>query len=220
MLLIGSVVQRMPGPKYTAELDFAELQLREPLPRVSTLRRQRHEAPEGLALALRAPARALTSARGPLRFDAELERGLAWLLEASDALAACAVLLPTPVELTPGQRSRDLLAQFAARLPRTDGRRWVWAPRGPWEPLDRYRFADSLGLACAFDPMLEPVPKIGASYARLQALGTRRNFPEGALQDVLELLDPSRESWVSIESPRAFREAAMMQRLALGGVPD
>ena len=55
MLLAGSVVDRLPGPKYAAQLRFAELALRKPLPKPATLRRQRADAPAELVLALRAP---------------------------------------------------------------------------------------------------------------------------------------------------------------------
>src|SRR3954447_2404000 len=117
MLLAGSVLDRLPGAKYTAKLRFAEFAPRSPLPRAPTLRRMRGELAKECVLALRAPKSSLVSARGPLRFDAALEHGLDWLLHARDALAAKIVVLPTPSDLTPGKRDRELLAAFAARLP-------------------------------------------------------------------------------------------------------
>ena len=130
MIFVGTVTERIPGAKYAAQLSlgtpavrggapFAELALRAPLPRPPTLRRQRHEQPQGVALALRAPRSALCSQRGPLRFDDALEAGFAWLLGAADALDARAVVLPTPPDLTPGARDTELLGAFAARLPRS-----------------------------------------------------------------------------------------------------
>ena len=46
-LLAGASVERPPGAKYTAELRFAELAPSAPLPKPSTLRRWRHDLPEG-----------------------------------------------------------------------------------------------------------------------------------------------------------------------------
>jgi uncharacterized protein YecE (DUF72 family) len=216
MLLAGSVVDRLPGPKYVSELSFAELTLRAPLPRVASLRRMRENAPEELILALRAPRSTLNSAQGPLRFDAALERSFAWLIEAREALNAKAVVLPTPADLTTGQRDRELLAAFAERLPRNEGRYYVWAPSGPWEPEAAERVAQELDLVLAFDPLHEPLPAGKAAYARLRAIGARRSFSESVLEDVISLLeaDPERDNFVAIEAPRGHTHAVRLLKLA------
>lgn len=221
MLLAGSVLDRLPGAKYTGTLRFAELSLRTPLPRTATLRRMRHELPEGIVLSLRAPKSALVSARGPLRFDDELERGFAWLLEAREALAAKLVVLPTPADLTPGARDRDLLAAFAARLPREPERSWVWEPSGPWEIEESEPLAASLGLVLAFDPLLQPLPVGDVAYGRLRALGARQSFSEALLEDVAALLcSPSlAESYIAIEAPRSYGHALRLQSLADAAAP-
>lgn len=223
MLLAGSVIDRLPGPKYAAKLRFAELALRGPLPRVPTLRRLRAQAPAGLVLALRAPRSTLCSARGPLRFDAELERSFAWLLAASDALGARLTLLPTPVDLSSGERDRELLAELARRLPRIEGRDWVWQPSGPWERDHAERVARELGLVLAFDPLHDPLPEGEVAYAQLRAIGARRSFSEAILGQVHAQLTsaPARESFVSIEAPRSFGHAVRMQELAgaIDGAP-
>jgi uncharacterized protein YecE (DUF72 family) len=219
MLFAGSVLDRVPGPKYAAQLRFAELGLHAPLPRPATLRRMRHEVPPELSLSLRAPQSTLKSARGPLRFDAALEQAFAWLLEAREALAAKLVVLPTPADLSPGARDRELLAALAARLPREPDRHWVWAPSGPWEPDEAERVATSLGLVLAFDPLLQPKPAGPVVYARLRALGARRSFSDALLEDVHTLLDtdPLTESFVAIDAPRSFDYALRLQKLADAG---
>src|SRR5437870_1900661 len=116
MLLTGSILDRAPGRKYTKALRFAELSLRAPLPRPATLGAWRAELPDGFQLALRAPRGSLVSPMGPLRVDAALEASLAWVTGAADALAVRAVILPTPADLAPGPRSRELLTSFVARL--------------------------------------------------------------------------------------------------------
>jgi hypothetical protein len=216
MLLAGSALDRLPGPKYAAQLRFAELLPRPPLPRTATLRRMRHELPEGLTLALRAPQSTLSSARGALRFDAELERSFEWLLQARDALNAKLVVLPTAADLTPGPRDRELLSTLAARLPREPDRYWVWAPSGPWEVEDAARLASSLDLVLAFDPLLQPRPPGPVVYARLLALGARRSFSDGLLEEVTALLEaePEAESFVTIDAPRSFEYAVRLQKIA------
>jgi uncharacterized protein YecE (DUF72 family) len=215
MLVAGSFLDRMPGPKYTAQLRFAEIGLRAPLPRAATLRRMRHECAPELLLSLRAPQSALCSARGPLRFDAALEQSFQWLLDAREALSAKLVVLPTPADLTPGARDRELLAALAKRLPREPGRHWVWAPSGPWEPDEAERLAESLDLVLAFDPLLQPRPRGPIAYARLRALGARKSFSDALLQDVCALLcaEPAADSFVAIDAPRSFEYATRLQKM-------
>jgi hypothetical protein len=216
MLLAGSVLDRLPGPKYAAALRFAELAPRAPLPRVATLRKLRAQAAPELTLALRAPRSTLCSARGPLRFDAELERSFAWLLSAREALAARIVVLPTPSDLSTGQRDRELLAELAARLPRAEALHWVWAPSGPWQPDLAEPVAAELGLVLAFDPLHDPEPAGPMAYARLRALGARRSFSQAILEQIHAQLggDPERESFVAIDAPRSFDHAVRLQALA------
>jgi hypothetical protein len=216
MLLAGSVVDRLPGAKYAAKLRFAELALRAPLPRVATLRRLHAEAPYDLVLALRAPRSTLSSSRGPLRFDAALERSFEWLLGARDALAAKLTVLPTPSDLSTGQRDRDLLAALAERLPREAGRHWVWAPSGPWQRDQAEPFARELDFVLAFDPLLDPLPEGAVAYAQLRAIGARRSFSEAILEQVAESLggEPERESYAAFEAERAFAHASRLQEIA------
>jgi uncharacterized protein YecE (DUF72 family) len=214
MLLAGSWLDRLPGPKYLAALSFAEIGLKAPLPRPSTLRRMRAELPADFVLSLRAPQSSIVSARGPLRFDDALESGLAWLLEAREALAARIVVLPTPADLTPGQRDRELLAAYAERLPRAQGQHWVWAPSGPWEAEDAQQVADAAGFVRAFDPLLDALPSRPVVYARLRALGARQSFSPAILEDVVARLRELPEVYVAIDAPRSFDHAVRLQGLA------
>jgi uncharacterized protein YecE (DUF72 family) len=216
MLLAGSALDRVPGPKYVAKLRFAELLPRAPLPRPATLRRMRHDLPEGFTLALRAPQSTLCGARGPLRFDAALEAAFAWLLQARDALAAKLLVLPTPADVTPGARDRELLAALCAKIPRAEGQHLVWIPNGPWEPEDAADLARSLGLVLGFDPLLQPKPAGPVTYARLLALGARRSFSDSILERVHDLLteDADVESFAAIDAERSFDHAVRLQTLA------
>jgi uncharacterized protein YecE (DUF72 family) len=215
-LLPGCVLDNAPGPKYVRTLRFAELHLKPPLPRRSTLRRWRHEAPDDLIFALRAPANAVVSRRGPLRFDDELKRGFEWTMEAAEAVRAEAVVFVTPVSLTPGRRDRDRLAAFRERFPKTENRTWVWAPSGLWNAESAYPLARKLGLVCAVDPLDGGLPGGDVAYARITGLGIRARLSEPALRDVLETLIRAAydKAFVSIDSDRSFQQASLLQKLA------
>jgi len=215
MLLFGSVLDRPPGPKYAASLGFAELALRDPLPRIPTLRKQRGGLGAAMKLALRAPKAAVSGARGPMRVDESLERGIEWLLQAQDALQAAMIVLPTPPELTPGARSRALLAAYVERLRAATDATLVWAPRGPWDAETAAEVAQQNGLTLAFDPMVDPRPEGPAVYARLTSLGVRRSFADAALEQALETIleQPTSELHVAIDSDRSFQQAQRMQAL-------
>jgi uncharacterized protein YecE (DUF72 family) len=217
MLLVGSVVDRMPGAKYAASLPFAEVALRPPLPRSATLRKQRAELPEALELALRAPPSAISSSRGAMRMDDELERGVGWLLRARDALGASIVVLPTPPDLTPGPRSRELLAAYLEKLRGEIGdATLVWAPRGPWEHEVADALAQQHGMVLAFDPAVDPRPSGELVYARMHALGATRSFSDATFEEALEVMQehPFSRAYVAIDSDRSFKQAQRMLALS------
>jgi uncharacterized protein YecE (DUF72 family) len=216
MLLTGSILDRVPGRTYTGALRFAELSLRSPLPRAATLADWRKGLPEGFKLALRAPRQSLVSATGPLRFDAALEAGLQWLLDAAKALEVSAIVLPTPADLTPGARSRELLGAYVAKIPREAGRHIVWSPSGVWEPEEAEPLCDALGLIKAFDPLETRRPGGDVVYATLRALGHRSSFSTAALEDALEAIEdePVTEAFLSVDAERSFEIAKRLQRMA------
>lgn len=214
MLLSGCVVDHLPEPDDAGAPRFVELKLKAPLPRVGTLRR-RGATPDTIVLALRAPAECITSSAGPLALTPELERNLTWLDHATEALGATLVVLPTPIEITPGARSRDLLRAYAERLPRRDERVWVWSPRGPWEPEPAYALAESLGLVCAFEPLHAPRPDGPIAYAQLHGLGVESRLSTPALERVLDATAPERGTvYVAVDGPHAKRHATLLQQLA------
>ena len=176
----------------------------------------RKQLPEGFAIALRAPRASVISSLGPLRANPELETALGWLLGAADAAEAQAVVIPTPAELTPGARSRDLLREYVARLPPRQGRVYVWSPAGLWEPHDMHALAAELGLVCAFDPLEAKRPPGAIAYATLRALGHRTSFTPAALGDAFaRLLTPGTElAYLSVDSDRGFDIARRARQLA------
>ena len=216
MVHVGALLDRAPGRKYVAALRFAEYAPRLPLPRPGTLASMRRDLPEGFALALRAPRGAVASARGALRPDAELEAALGWLQAAADALAVQAVVIPTPSELTPGARSRELLRDYIKALPRTPGRHYVWAPQGAWEPEETHALCEELGLVRAFDPLETAATPGSVVYATLRALGHRSGFSLSVLADALQrtLTHRPETVFVAVDAERGFDIARRLQTLA------
>ena len=128
-----------------------------------------------------------------------------------------AVLLPTPADLTPGMRDIELLRAFAARLPRSEARHWVWQPNGPWEQERAAALANELGLVLAFDPLLEARPEGRVAYACLNALGARRSFSQAALEQALERVTSPDvgEAFIVIDAPRAVAHAVALHQVVV-----
>lgn len=215
-LHVGALLDRAPGPKYAGALAFAELGLRQPLPKPKVLAQMRKAAPEGFAFALRAPRDAVMSNQGALRMTADMEAGLAWLLAAADACSARAVVIPTPGDFTPGARSRELLREFVARLPRPEGRHYVWLPSGLWEPHETQVIAADLGIVAGFDPLEARRPAGPVAYGTLRAMGHRTSFSPAALGDALATLltNDTRELFVTVDAERAFDVAKRLRQIA------
>lgn len=217
-LLAGAVLERPPGPKYASALRYAELAPSSPLPKPTTLARWRQKLPADFKLGLRAPQACWQSPDGPLRPSPELERGLKWLAEASDALEASLVVIATGPAVTTGVRDRDRLRNYFAKVPRQEGRVLVWRPSGLWEPDSLQSMADSLSVVGAFDGVEDPAPNADVLYASLHAEGLRRSFSHAQLLEVLDKLEQSgaARAFVSIESGQSFREAQLLQSLSGG----
>jgi uncharacterized protein YecE (DUF72 family) len=219
-LLAGALLERPPGPKYTAELHFAELAPQKPLPKPATLAKWRKELPNGFELALRAPEGSWNTPKGPLRLGKGLDQGLGWLSEAADALGASFVVVATGAAVMTGARDRERLRDYFTRLPRREGCMIVWRPTGLWEPEAVQAMARSLSVVGGFDAVDDPVPHANVVYGSLLAEGLRRSFSHAQLRDVLDKLQASgaARAFVSIDSPQSFREARLLQALSEGRV--
>lgn len=217
-LLAGASVERPPGPKYTAELRFAEIAPTSPLPKAGTLARWRKQLPPGFELALRVPEPCWHPPEGPLRPGGSLDSGLAWLSDALDALEATILVVHTDAAVTTGARDRQRLRDYFDRLPRSPDRTIVWRPRGLWEPDLVKPMATALSVTAGFDALDDPVPRDELVYGSLLAEGLRRTFSHAQLLDVLDKLDHSgaARAFIAVDSPQSFREARLLQALSEG----
>ncbi len=217
-LYVGATLERPPGRKYVEALPFAELTFPASLPKAKTLARWRQSVPESFRVAIVVPRAAIGPRRAPLRLTDEVREGLDWLTEAVEALDAD-VVLPTGSGLTTSKRDQERLATFIDALPRRDDRHIVWSPRGLWEAELAHPVAAELGVLCAFDPLEDPAPAGPVLYARVEAIGARRQLGEGVRYELLDaLVDAEPEqAFIALESKRSFDEAVALQQLALGG---
>ena len=217
-LFVGALLERPPRPKYFTELRFAELAPVDPLPKPKTLARWRDGLPEGFHLALRVPLGAWSPPDGPLRASSRLDDGLAWLLEAVDALEPSLLVLATGAAVTTGARDRQLLRDYFERLPRRDGLTIVWRPAGLWEPGAVQVMSRSLNVVGGIDLIDDPVPDTPIVYGSLLAEGLRRSFSHAQLNDALDKLKRSapERAYVTIDSPQSLREARLLHALFEG----
>ena len=217
-LLAGASLERPPGPKYTAELRFAELAPTAPLPKPGTLSKWKKGLPEGFELGLRAPDVSWNPPEGPLRPGAALDQGLVWLSEAVDALGASILVVATGPSVTTGARDRERLREYFSRLPRREGLRIAWRPSGLWEPDTVQRVARQMSVIGAFDAVDDPAPSGDVIYGSLLAEGLRRSFSHAQLLDVIDKLHDANagRAYVTVESPQSFREARLLQALYEG----
>jgi hypothetical protein len=217
-LHVGATLERPPGRKYVEALPFAELSFPASLPKAKTLARWRESVPESFRLAIIVPRGAIGPRRSPLRLTDEAREVLGWLEEAVTTLDADLVL-PTGSGLTTSKRDKERLAAFIDELPRREGRHIVWSPRGLWEAELAHPTAAELGVLCAFDPLEDPAPEGPVLYARVEAIGARRQLGEGVRYELLDaVIDAAPEqAFIALQSKRSFDEAVALQQLALGG---
>jgi hypothetical protein len=226
-LHVGATLDRTPRAGYFADLSFAELAFKTPLPRVGRLREWRQEVPATARLALVVPRSIVNQPRGALRFDDT--SGLDWLLAAREAVQADTFVLETRAELTPGARDRELLLKFAERITRA-GTKLVWEAGGVWEQEQAAALADQHGWIATWDPTgNDPAPKTGI-YVRVHALGARSRLSEGLLASIADGVlgavgaratpDGGGEASIAIDGPQGFRKAKSLVTILTGGSFD
>ena len=212
-ILAGATLDRQPGPKYVQDLQFAEISLSGPVPKLGTLKKWRAGLGDAFRLAWVAPRAAIFSEEGKLHEGEELDEATAWLTERVEALGAFALVLPTGGRLTPGKRDRDRLARFFAAFGEPNFE-LVWHPTGLWEPESALQFARRVGVQFTCDPLEYDLPPGSLSYARIRAIGGRSRLGDGLLFDVADQLSVigTGQLHVAIASNRAHREALRLQQ--------
>jgi uncharacterized protein YecE (DUF72 family) len=176
-------------------------------PSAATLRRWRRAVPPQFEFAIVAGPNI-----GRLRPNDAVDAELKALLSAATVLEARVLVVPTPVDVTPGKLSRDRLAKLIDRLPR-DANAIVWEPSGLWEVEDAALLAKKLDIVLAVDPARDFVPPGPLAYARLRALGGTRAYSTAALERVARAIGDRRDAYVVIETTGALKEAKVLRQL-------
>jgi uncharacterized protein YecE (DUF72 family) len=176
-------------------------------PSLATLRRWRKSVPPHFDFSVVAGPH-MSRVKG----NDALERELAAVQAAIDALQARCVVLRTAPEVTPTALWRDRIAALVQRLPR-DATHVVWEPSGVWEVESAAAQAATWGIVLAVDPAREIVPAGPIAYVRLRALGETRAFGPVALERVVKAVGVRRDVFAVIETDTALAEAKRLRRL-------
>ncbi len=166
-------------------------------PTLSTLNRWRVDSPRGFGFLLHVEeevtqAIAKASDRGNTRLPKSTLEHLDITLEKAQALAAKALFVRTPMEVTPGETSRELLTMLVTTLQEKQNTRPIlWEPSGLWERQTTRQFAESAGLVMAFDPFMamrdgESCGHGDVCFIVSERAGMRRKFDQFDFEDLLE----------------------------------
>lgn len=216
LLFPGALLDSPPRAAYAGKLPFAELSFAATLPKQKTLDAWRNQASDDFKLALVAPQQCVVNEAGPYRKGDALDQGLSWIKNAARTLDACHLVLPAyRLRTSAGDKERlkfvvGVLSELELPI--------VFAPNGLWDDEIAAKETQKLGIACAFDPLVDRFGAVtdGNVYARIPALGARRRVSEGVLEEILDALfdlEPER-AFVTIDSPRSIKEAQNLLRIA------
>ncbi|MCA9584945.1 MAG: DUF72 domain-containing protein [Myxococcales bacterium] len=177
-------------------------------PTPATLRRWRKAAPPTFEFCVIAGPNVARLRPGDA-LEAELEVTLAQLT----TLESRAVLLRTPIDVTPGPVWRDRMQRMLDRLPR-DVTSVIWEPRGVWQAEEAAEQAKRWGVVLAVDPLREEVPDGPVAYVRLRELGATRSYGLSQLDRVAQAIGQDRrDAYVVIETSGALKECKTLRRL-------
>lgn len=204
-LYVGQAQRTGDLGRYASRFNLLEVAAESGMPRLATLRRWTEEVGPDFAFSVVLPESVSALDGKPAEDD------LARALEAADALGAHWLLLRTPPSARPSARTRRRLAELVLRLPRPEGRRIAWDPRGLWEDEDAESQAAELGLCLVRDVSRSDAPAGDVVYSRLRALGAGGRVSGGAVERAIDELEGHASAYVVVEGDAAARAARMLR---------
>lgn len=164
-------------------------------PTIKTLNSWRVQSPKGFAFVLHLDNDALAALvkaceNGREELGADFNEGWERTAARAKALAAKAIIISTPMEVTPGATSKALLLEVARRVAELK-KVLIWEPSGLWTPEAAREWASANGIVAAIDPFmamkdgLEPGHG-DACFLVNERAGMRRKFDQ---YDVENLID-------------------------------
>ena len=213
-LYVGQAQRTGDLRRYAGRFNFLELPAERGMPRPATLRRWTEEVGADFAFSVVLPES--VSALDGKPDEEEVARAL----DAAETLGAHWLLLRTPPTARPSARTRRRLAELVARLPRAEGRRIAWDPRGLWEDEDAERQAAELGVCLVRDVSRSDAPPGDVVYARLRALGAGGRVSGGAVERAIDEIEGHERAYVVVEGDAAARAARMLRAALAGAEPS
>jgi uncharacterized protein YecE (DUF72 family) len=118
-------------------------------------------------------------------------------LECARLLRASAVLLQCPRSFRATPRNADLMRQFFAVVPRPQGVRILWEPRGPWPPELVLELCRELDLVHVVDPSVATTVTPEQTYLRLHGVtGARHVYSDAELAAIAATLPETGTAYV------------------------
>ena len=117
--------------------------------------------------------------------------------ESARALRATAVLFQCPASFRPLPENVDHMRAFFAAIERPPGVRFLWEPRGKWDPALVSSICEELGLTHAVDPFVNETVTRGLVYWRLHGLGSAyRAYTDEELRRLAAMIRAGEETYV------------------------
>ena len=212
---IGCAGFARPRDQYIRRLAYVEFDLRPPVPSPKVLASWKKQRPENFTYGVVAPAALYGERDWPLRDANRVQAELDRLANNLDAIGAGALVLRTPMAVSPGSVALKRFLPVLERA-RKVSPLVVWDPAGLWERDEAVTVAEEYGAVVACDPLHADVSDESLIYARLRGLGVDRDYSPERLEDLLERVSHADAAWVVFDSANAWRDAVRFTALVSG----
>lgn len=163
-------------------------------PNIKTLNRWRVETPRGFGFVVHATpetnkALEQASLKGLDALPASFEEHWNATLDRAKAAAAKAILLSPGFDFSPGDISRDLMADLGKKF---EGKQiLIWDLEGPWSLEGTRSFIEAHGMSYAYDPFLAQRDEIPFTYGDgafviTERAALRRRFDQFDFEDLID----------------------------------
>ncbi len=163
-------------------------------PTLKTLNRWRVDSPKNFCFMLHvAPelidALLVQAGRKSSTLSPELQAAWEKTMEQARALAARALVIETPTELSPNATNRALMVELA-KLAQASKLPLIWQAQGMWSKSETRDFAESHGMIFALDPFLWQQEELSftsgdACFILSERIGMRRKFDQYDLEELV-----------------------------------
>ncbi len=202
------------------------------LPRISTGRRWREEAPFDFEFTMKAWQVITHEPSSPtyrrLRMDipekkkeeygffrntAEVDNAWFKTAEFARAVNAKKILFQSPKSFRPSERHMKDLKEFFKKIERSSFT-FIWEPRGQWGRKEVEEVSKRSDIIPCLDPYDDPLPERDLVYVRLHGrTGYRYNYSEDDLKQLLRRMQAYREVYVMFNNMTMYEDARRLKIL-------